>query len=498
MAKLTRPERAASCRACCGTSTEHRAAADPGREERARGGAARREAGCPSGRRSRASGRRCCGSSRRSGRPAQAQAARGAAQEADAREAPRWKEWVEKRSGPFAGRRPADGGAGGDGRETGVRALDREMAEALKAREQLDGLWRSSSRSSGSSASWPRSRRYRKRRPPSGGRGQLAELMRTMAALDRRIAELHRRWRRSSEWSARRRHSPSGSSRRAGREEQRAVGPGKGIRQHAPRRPAEAVRRSQGATGQDRALGPKGRADVPATSAVSSGGAGILDARCRRSWTTASISGNASSSWPSRPRRDRRGGGTRSTVGRKPPGERARRRAARQSEERDRAARNVVASRPGPGARRVDSRTADRLRPQRHDTVRAELTKLEPVALEAAKLAERAKRAEILVKEAELAEQALSVHERRARQLAAAVAAERFSETRSRGRATGTNRAARALREAELAVAETRGELTAAETGIPRSSAEAGRTRAESGPQIDERAVQLVCSRGRS
>src|SRR5439155_5093760 len=42
--------------------------------------------------------------------------------------------------------------------------------------------------------------------------------------------------------------------------------------------------------------------------------------------------------------------------------------------------------------------------PQRHDAVRAELTKLEPVALEAAKLAERAKRAEILVKEAELAE----------------------------------------------------------------------------------------------
>src|SRR3989449_10129363 len=66
--------------------------------------------------------------------------------------------------------------------------------------------------------------------------------------------------------------------------------------------------------------------------------------------------------------------------------------------------------------------------PQRHDAVRAELTKREPVALEAAKLAERAKRAEILVKEAELAEQALSERERRARQLAAAVAAERFSE----------------------------------------------------------------------
>ena len=104
--------------------------------------------------------------------------------------------------------------------------------------------------------------------------------------------------------------------------------------------------------------------------------------------------------------------------------------------------------------------------PQRHDAIRAELTKLEPVALEAAKLAERAKRAEILVKEAELAEQALSVHERRARALAAAVAAERFSEQAFAAARERHDRAARALREAELAVAETRGELTAAEAGI--------------------------------
>src|SRR3989449_3879889 len=99
-----------------------------------------------------------------------------------------------------------------------------------------------------------------------------------------------------------------------------------------------------------------------------------------------------------------------------------------QSEERDRAAaqRRGLQTR----ARVLDGLIRARptgYDPQRHDTVRAELTKLEPVALEAAKLAERAKRAEILVKEAELAEQALSGHERRGRRLAPAVGAARVS-----------------------------------------------------------------------
>src|SRR5437773_10115486 len=129
-----------------------------------------------------------------------------------------------------------------------------------------------------------------------------------------------------------------------------------------------------------------------------------------------------------------------------------------------------------------------------HDVVRAELTKLEPVALEAAKLAERAKRAEILVREAELAEQALSVHERRARDLAAAVAAEQFSEQAFAAARERHDRAARALREAELAVAETRGELTAAEAGIRegerREAEQAARER-----QIAELKVRLQIGR---
>ena len=103
---------------------------------------------------------------------------------------------------------------------------------------------------------------------------------------------------------------------------------------------------------------------------------------------------------------------------------------------------------------------------QRHDAVRAELTRLEPIVLEAAKLAARAERAEVLVREAEFAEQALTTHERRAQELAAAVAAERFSEVTFAAARERHDQAARALREAELAVAETRGELVAAEAGI--------------------------------
>src|SRR5207244_620257 len=48
---------------------------------------------------------------------------------------------------------------------------------------------------------------------------------------------------------------------------------------------------------------------------------------------------------------------------------------------------------------------------QRHDAVRAELTRPQPAVPEAGELAARAERAEVLVREAELAEQALTTHE---------------------------------------------------------------------------------------
>ncbi len=98
--------------------------------------------------------------------------------------------------------------------------------------------------------------------------------------------------------------------------------------------------------------------------------------------------------------------------------------------------------------------------------MRAELLKLEPVALEAAALEERAQRAESLVREAELAEQALSVAERRVHQLADAVAAEGFSEQQFRLAKDRYDRALGTLREAELALVEARGDLTRAEGDV--------------------------------
>jgi exonuclease SbcC len=102
----------------------------------------------------------------------------------------------------------------------------------------------------------------------------------------------------------------------------------------------------------------------------------------------------------------------------------------------------------------------------RHNEVRAELARLEPVALQAAALKARADRAEALVSEAELAEKSLSAREEQVKQLAAAVQEQGFSEPKFQAARERHDRAAHALRAAELAVAESRGELVAAETAV--------------------------------
>jgi exonuclease SbcC len=119
----------------------------------------------------------------------------------------------------------------------------------------------------------------------------------------------------------------------------------------------------------------------------------------------------------------------------------------------------------------------------RHDALRAELAKLEPVALEAAALEERARRAETLVQEAEQAEQQLSTSERRVHDLTAAVQAEGFSEAEYRQAKDRYDRAVGALREAELAVVEARGELNRAEDDV-REAERRARERAERERQI--------------
>ncbi|HEV2749604.1 MAG TPA: SMC family ATPase [Gemmatimonadales bacterium] len=104
--------------------------------------------------------------------------------------------------------------------------------------------------------------------------------------------------------------------------------------------------------------------------------------------------------------------------------------------------------------------------PARHDAVRGELAKLEPIALEAAALEERARRAESLVRDAEQAEHQLSAGERRVAELTAAVRAEGFSDAQYGQAKDRYNRAVGALREAELAVVEARGELNRAEDDV--------------------------------
>ena len=101
--------------------------------------------------------------------------------------------------------------------------------------------------------------------------------------------------------------------------------------------------------------------------------------------------------------------------------------------------------------------------PARHDAVRANLLKLEPVALEAASLEERAARAGQLVSEAEMAEHTLTEAEQRVQQLANALAAEGFSDKEFRLAKEAYDRALGMLREAELALVAARGAAAAAE-----------------------------------
>ena len=102
----------------------------------------------------------------------------------------------------------------------------------------------------------------------------------------------------------------------------------------------------------------------------------------------------------------------------------------------------------------------------RHEAVRAELTRLEPVRLEAKALETRAERAEVLVKEAELAERALTVQEVQVKDLVAAIQAEGFTEEEFKKAKARHDRAQLALHEAQLKVVEARGDLVRGEEDL--------------------------------
>lgn len=147
-----------------------------------------------------------------------------------------------------------------------------------------------------------------------------------------------------------------------------------------------------------------------------------------------------------------------------------------QSKERIRAVadRKTAAKRAAELEAKIAAR-ASGYEPARHDTVRAELARLEPVEREATLLESRARLAEPLVKEAVGAEQELSRREQRAKQLADAIKADGFSEEKFLAAKARFERATGVLREAELAAVEAGGALTRAEEVV----AEAERRMAE-------------------
>jgi len=135
-----------------------------------------------------------------------------------------------------------------------------------------------------------------------------------------------------------------------------------------------------------------------------------------------------------------------------------------QAEERTRA----MAERDADAPRLAELKTrlaakASRYDAARLDAVRAELTALEPLVQEAAALDARARLAQTLVKEAEQAEQLLSRREQQVKQLAQAIAADGFSEEKFRQAKERYDRSVLVVREAELAAVEAGGELTRSE-----------------------------------
>jgi DNA repair protein SbcC/Rad50 len=398
---------------------------------------------------------------------------RAAAEQAYEREEPRWKEWVEKekRVRSLDGERRMAEHAVGTAKQECER-LDREIADALKARAELVGLRSELAPIERLKRELAQLEHLQKEEAARReDQGQLEELARTIAALDRRVAEL----------------APAAEGLAAFEREVQALGE----RVLAAERAEEQERTAWVRDRQDAEtkrltlreqyrevkeqrdlivqLGPEGTCPTcrrplgPEYAAVLA----ILDRQLEDITSNGNFFKQRVEQLAEPPPKLRAMEAARDRLleeRRRASGRSGELRA--QLEERERAA----------GERRAAQRRAHQLeaqlraRPtgydaQRHDAVRAELTKLEPVALEAAKLAERAQRAEILVREAELAERALSVHERRAQELAAAVQAEAFSEAAFAAARVRHERTARALREAELAVAETRGELTAAEAG---------------------------------
>jgi len=403
-----------------------------------------------------------------------ADATRGAAADALAREEPRWNEWVARRERTLSldGERRMAEQAVVTARQEFQR-LDRELADALAAREQLKRLeceLAPVARLKQELAGLERLQREAAARQAE--EAQLEELARAAGNLERRLAELQdvAEALARAEVEAKEVEGRLQLADRAVEEERTAW---VRDRQYAETKRTELLKLYEEVKEQrDQIvkLGPDGTCPTckRPLGAEYAAVLAILDRQLEVITGDGKYFRQRLEQLAQPPEKLREAEAAREAVV-----EESRRASARagelraQGEERQRAATELDTAR----RRAADLARQLRARPTgydtaRHDALRAELAKLEPVALEAAALEERARRAEHLVKEAEQAEQQLSVSERRVRELSEAVRDEGFSEAGYKQAKDRFDRAVGALREAELAVVEARGDLSRAEDDV--------------------------------
>jgi len=403
-----------------------------------------------------------------------AEAVRRAAQEARAREEPRWNDWMARRERTLSldgERRMAEQGV--EVRRQEFQRLDKELADALKAREQLKHLEVELAPAACLKEELAELELLqREEAARRADQAQLAELARNTRALEERLAELAGAGAalERAEGEARALEERWQTAEQAAGEQQAAWVREK---EYATTRRTELLKQYDEVKEQrDKIahLGPEGECPTCRRPLGGEHAAvlGLLDRQLQaivedgkyfRQRLDQLVEPPAAVVAVERERDALREESRRAS-------ERAGELRA-QTEERARAEGELETAKGRRAAleRQLESRRGG-YDGARHDVVRGELLKLEPVALERAVLEERAQRAEALVGEAERAEQALSQAERRVRDLAAAVKAEGFSEEAYRLAKERNDRAVGALREAELALVEARGELTRAEGDV--------------------------------
>src|SRR5881392_1519530 len=417
-----------------------------------------------------------------------ADAARRAAKDALAREEPRWNEWVARRERTLSldgERRMAEQGVVTARQE--FQRLDRELADALSAREQLrrlDAELGPVARLKQEMAELERLQRAAAAR--QADEAQLAELGRAAGLLERRLAELRdvAAELERVDTAARQLAERVQAAERAAEAERTAWVQD---RQYAETKRTELLKLYEEVKEQRDhivKLGPEGTCPTckRPLGAEYAAVLALLDSQLEVITGDGKYFRQRLEQQAQRPPKLAEAEAARDRVldeSRRASARAGELRAQVEEGERARAQLTVARGRAALLERQLAGRPAG------YDAARAELAKLEPIALEAAALEERARRAESLVQEAERAEQQLSAGERRVRELTDAVRAEGFSDQGYRRAKDRYDRAVGGLREAELAVVEARGALTRAEDDV-REAKRRERERAERERHIAE------------